>query len=155
LQNNYQTIGHITGLKKRNGKDPKKWLESLEELYNDGNSFTMDICYRNIYSVENAGIHRTNEHLNMMLKQKIKEGRLYDAAVAFDYLKRGNKKTTNPEEMKKYTINQQSWDLISTILLDNKEYEFLALVARATEKDKNIKISDDIRKKNKRSRRKG
>jgi len=68
--------------------------------------------------------------------------------VAFDYLKRGNKKkTTNPEEMKKYTINQQSWDLISTILLDNKEYEFLALVARATEKDKNIKISDDIRKK--------
>jgi len=107
----------------------------------------MDDCYRTLYCIEDgAGIFRTNQHLNMVLKQKVREGRLYDAAIAFDYLKRGNKKTTNPEEAKKYTVNLESWDLVTQILIDRKEYEFLTLVQVALDTDKKMLLSDELRK---------
>jgi len=136
--------------KRKNGKDPKKWLESLEELYNDDNGRVMDLCYRNIYGAAFAGVFRTNEHLNLVLKQKVREGRPYDAAIHFDYLRRGNRKTTDPVEAKKYTINRESWDLTAMIFLDLKEYELCKCIVDAIDNDhkKIIDLSDEVKKKN-------
>jgi hypothetical protein len=85
--------------------------------------------------------------LNLFLKQKIREGRIYDAAIHFDYLRRGNKKTTDPIEMKKYTINQQSWDLTAMIVMDLKEYELCKFLVDGMTTSKKINLSEEIRKK--------
>jgi len=122
--------------KKKNGSDSQKWLESLKELDRENNPLVLDICFRRMYSVQGGDAHRKTEHVNLIMNAKAREGRLYDIAHHFDYLKRsslGNK------------LNEESYNAVAQCVLNLKEYQLADLIYRHYENSaKKFPISPNI-----------
>jgi len=78
-----------------------------------------DQCFRTMYATTKGNTKRLNKHVNLMIKQKAKEGRLRDIGVHFDSLKRCNVYSN---------VNQETYDLVVQCVVDLNEYEFADMI---------------------------
>lgn len=109
----------------------------MEELYNDDNPFVLDQCFRSIYAVFGGNRARTTEHVNVILKAKAKEGRLVDAGIHFDMLKRCNRNAS---------VNTESYDQIVRCVLNLKEYQLADMINEYMKRLKAPLVSEGVYK---------
>jgi len=96
----------------------------------------LDICFRRMYSVQGGDAQRKTEHINLIMNAKAREGKLYDIATHFDFLKRssiGNK------------LNEESYNAVARCVLNLKEYQLADLIYRHYENSaKKFPISPQV-----------
>jgi len=158
---------------KLNGVDPKKWEDSMHELYADENHLVADICLRTYFAFNGSFNAPTTEQVNVLLKFKADEVKLYDFGLWYDRLARCNPNFNvdnitqehvgrlmanfgaedvmdqlvrcayAPDMKKPRHIREEDLNKIKSIAAGYKKEEYFAWISNDTAQPKNVLVVQD------------